>query len=175
MHIEKIEIHSPCSRWQCYGPSDLVHICHTSLQQYWEGRHSVHWRDRSYCQNVNTHRLHERQKKKSRGKVIPLCGTWRADPKGVRIILLLYRELSVICGHDGAEKVGKTLRNQNQQQWNTAVNCGWSGFNKNRMGKIKTPTAETSDMVYSCDITAGVLLYNFWAHAVSSKKAPEGL
>lgn len=115
------------------------------------------------------------RKKKSRGKVIPLCGIWRADPKGVRIILLLYRELSVICGHDGAEKVGKTLRNQNQQQWNTAVNCGWSGFNKNRMGKIKTPTAETSDMVYSCDITAGVLLYNFWAHAVSSKKAPEGL
>ena len=74
-HIEKIEIHSPCSRWQCHGPSNLVHICHISLQQYWEGRYSGHWRDRSYYQNANTHRLHGRQKKNKAEEKLPLYVT----------------------------------------------------------------------------------------------------
>lgn len=43
------------------------------------------------------------------------------------------------------------------------------------MGKIKAPTVGASEMVHSCDITAGILLYSFWAHAVSSKKTAEGL
>lgn len=70
-HREKTEIHSPCSHWQCHGPNSWVHICHTSLQQYWEGRYSGHWWDHSYHQNVNTHRLHGRQKKIKQRKSYP--------------------------------------------------------------------------------------------------------
>lgn len=118
----------------------------------------------------------DRKKIKQR-KSYPFMWHLRADPNGVRIIPLLYSGLSVICGHDGAESVGETLKNQNQQQ-QTHFNCDWNSCNEKRMGKIKAPTAEAQGLLRWCtlyDITAGVLLYNFWAHAVSSKRPPEGL